>query len=356
MTYHSIYIDPPPAPGWPWKRLIVAAVLLVGTGVGVFALLSGGDRKRADALRDCRQGKLPQAEPVLIEILNRHPEDSEVRNALARAYTFDNRPADALPHLSKLLEEQPDNADYLKLRMEQYGKLKQREDEYADARRLIELGAVDDKLRKSIVGLAFTVGRFAEAAQLCEEALRAEPRDRGLRLMMANILRARGDDDGAGKLLDELIREDPKNYGALFFRGVLHDENGRPDKAVELLWRVYHEDPTRKRTCGYQLSLALSKIGQEEEARKILAEVRRLQDVLVVNEAIKGQPDNLDLQVRMAESLLKDGYTTDGLDMLQSVLRREPNYSPAHLALAAHYEKEGRADLAARHRQLAGKK
>jgi len=356
MTYHSIYLDPPPPPGWPWKRLALAAVLLIGTGVGVYFLFWGGNQKRADALRDCRQGKLAQAEPTLIEVLNRHPEDTEVRNALARAYTFDNRPADALPHLSKLLEEQPDNVELLKLRMEQHGKLKQREAEYADLRRLIDLGAADDKLRKSGVGLAFSVGRFAEAAKLCEEALQNEPRDRGLRLLMANILRARGDDDGAGKLLDEMIREDPKNYNALLLRGVLHDENGRPEKAVEMLWRVYHEDPTRKRTCGYQLSLALSKIGQEEEARKVLAEVRRLQDVDLVNEAIKGQPENFDLQVRMAESLLKDGHTADGLSLLQFVLKKEPNYSPAHLALAAQYEKEGKTDLAARHRQLAGKK
>jgi predicted Zn-dependent protease len=356
MTYHSIYIEPPPARGWPWKRLALGVVLLIGTGIGVYFLLFGGGQKRADALRDCRQGKLAEAEPVLIDILKRHPDDTEVRKALARAYTFDNRPADAVPHLTKLLEEQPDNEEYLKLRMEQYSKLKQREEQYADLHRLIELGAADDKLRKSAVGLAYSVGRFAEAAQLCEEALRAEPRDRGLRLLMANILRARGDDENAGQLLDELIREDPKNYNALFLRGVLHDENGRPEKAVPLLWRVYYEDPTRKRTCGYQLSMALRKIGQEEEAKKILAEVRRMQDVAVVSEVIRGQPDNFDLQVRMAESLIKDGHTTDGLDLLQSVLGREPNYAPAHLALAAYYEKEGKTELAARHRELARKK
>jgi len=358
VTYHSLVVDPPPqGPRWPWKQLTVALILLVGTGIGVyFWLFSNSSQKRADALRDCRQGKLAEAEPVLIDVLNRHPDDMEVRKALARAYTFDNRPDDALPHLSKILEEQPDNEEYLRLRMEQYGKLKQRENEYADLRRLIEIGAADDKLRKSAVGLAFSVGRFAEAAQLCEEALQVEPRDRGLRLLMANILRARGDDDGAGQLLDELIREDPKNYNALFLRGVLHDENGRPEKAVPLLWRVYYEDPTRKRTCGYQLSLALNKIGQKDEARKILEEVRRLADVSLVNENIKGQPDNLDLQVRLAETLIKDGHADDGVNLLQMVLNKEPNYVPAHLALAAHYEKEGKTDLAARHRQLAGKK
>src|SRR5262249_55437877 len=155
------------------------------------------------------------------------------------------------------------------------------------------------------------------------------------------------DDRGAAEILDQLIRDDPKNYGALLSRGILYDEAGRSDRAVPLLWQVYHEDLSRKRTCGYQLSLALSKIGQEEEARKILAEVTRLQDLEVFGNAGKTQPDNLELLVRQAESLIKDGHTNDGLQLLNIVLRRDPKFAPAHLVLAAHYEKEGKPDLAA---------
>jgi predicted Zn-dependent protease len=354
MDRYAFPADPQPTARWRWHRLAIAAVLLLGTGVGVYVWQSGDDRRRADALRACGQGRLAEAEPVLIEVLARRPNDVEARDALARAYTFADRPADALPHLSKLLEAKPDDPVYLKLRMEQYGKLKLRDGEYADARRLLEFEPGNDKLRKSAMGLAFNLARFAEADALCQECLRPDPRDRSLRLWQANIRRALGDDEGAAKILDELIREDPKNYNALFFRGVLYDENGRPDRAVPLLWRVYHEDPTRKRTAGYQLSLALGKTNQHEDARRVLAEVQRLRDIELYTDAIKSQPDNLELHVRLAESLLKDGHTADGVELLQTVLGKEPTFAPAHLALAAHYDKAGQADLAARHRKLAG--
>jgi predicted Zn-dependent protease len=354
MSRYHLPPEPKPAPRWRWDRLAIAVVLLVGTGIGVYFFMSGGDTKRAEALRACGQGKLAEAEPVLIDILSRRPDDVEVRDALARAYTFADRPADAIPHLTWLIDAQPEQPEYRKLRMEQYSKLKMREEEYADARWLLDKGQGDDKLRRSVMGLAFAVGRFAEAEELCESALRDEPKDRGLRSIMANIRRARGDNDGAAKIFDELIREDPKNYGALLARGILYDEMGRSVLAIPLLRRVFNEDPMRKRTAGYQLSLALRKMYQDEEAKRVLAEVQRLQDVEVFTDAIKSQPDNLELQVRFAESLLRDGHTSDGLALLQSVLRKSPNFGPAHLALAEHYEKTGQANLAARHRQLAG--
>jgi predicted Zn-dependent protease len=76
--------------------------------------------------------------------------------------------------------------------------------------------------------------------------------------------------------------------------------------------------------------------------------------VAVYSEAMKGQPDNPVLQVRMAQSLLADGHTQEGLTMLQSVLAQNPGYPPAHRALADHYEKQGDPRLAAEHRRLAG--
>jgi predicted Zn-dependent protease len=129
---------------------------------------------------------------------------------------------------------------------------------------------------------------------------------------------------------------------------------GRPDQAVPLLRRVFDEDRTRRRTSGYQLGMALGKIGRQEEADRVLAEVRRLQDVELFTDAVKSQPNNLDLNVRLAESLLRDGHTADGLRMLNEVLAQDPNHRGAHWALAAHYDRQGQADRAAEHRRRAG--
>ena len=72
----------------------------------------------------------------------------------------------------------------------------------------------------------------------------------------------------------------------------------------------------------------------------ILSEVQRLQNVELFDNAIKSQPTNLDLNVRLAESLLRDGHTADGLRMLEMVLAQDPAHRGAHLALAAHYDKQ----------------
>jgi len=323
-------------------------------GGGVVAYVVSRGDKRADALLACKTGRFNEVEKVLNELIARHPDDLEVRECLARGYASADRPADAEPHLTKLLEAKPQDYMYLRLRMEQYGKLNQREEEYADARRLLELDP-DDKMRRKVIRLAFEVGRVDEAEKLCRAALRDEPKDRGLKLMMADIRQAQGDDKGAAEILDQLIRDDPKNYGALLSRGILYHENDRSDLAVPLLRRVFDEDPTRRRTSGTELAKALGKLGQQAEADRVLSEVRRLQDVEVFGVAVKTQPTNLDLNVRLAESLLRDGHTADGLRMLEMVLAQDPAHRGAHLALAAHYDKQGQTALAAEHRRQAGK-
>ena len=85
-----------------------------------------------------------------------------------------------------------------------------------------------------------------------------------------------------------------------------------------------------------------------------MAEVRRLQRLELMNDAINSQPDNLALKVRFAEDLLREGYAKEAVELLMLVLKEAPGHPPAHLALAAHYEKQGNNDLAAKHRRLAG--
>jgi predicted Zn-dependent protease len=330
------------------------AVVGLAAVAAVVAWRAGDGADREAALAACRNRPFDEAEPLLKAALARHPDDPDVLDCLARGYVKADRPREAEPLLTRLINLRPDNAGYLRLRMELYRQLKQWERAYADTRRLLELEPGDDKLRQAAMGQALEAGAFAEAEEYCRKLLRDAPSDRGLRLWLARIRRARGDDPGAAALLDELIREDPFDYGAVLARGTLYDEAGESDNAVPLLRRVFDQDPTRRRTSGYQLALALTKVGQKAEADKILAEVRRLQDVELAQDAIRNQPDNLDLQVRLAESLLRDGHTADGMKLLEQVLARSPRFAPAHRVLADQYAREGRANLADQHRRLAG--
>jgi predicted Zn-dependent protease len=186
------------------------------------------------------------------------------------------------------------------------------------------------------MNLGFSTGHFAEAEELCRAGLREQPEDAGLLAMLAEIRRARGDAAGAAVLFDQILQKQPRNTGALRGRATLYEEAGQPEKAIPLLREVLRLDPRSRRTAGYQLSIDLERVGRTDEAQNVLREVRRLQDVEVFRGAIETQPDNLDLQVRLAKLLLAEGFTQDGLELLDAVLKRDPNFPPAQQALAAH--------------------
>ena len=219
---------------------------------------------------------------------------------------------------------------------------------------MLELEPTDTALRRTLVNQAFSLGLFADAEVLCNDSLRDQPGDRSLRSLLAEIRRARGDIAGAGVVLDQLLKDFPNTPPVMMARGVLYLESGQPEKAVPLLREVVRLDKSRQRTAGYQLAVALERSGDAAEAARVTAELRRLQDVANAEEAIKSQPDNLELRVRLADSLLVAGHTKDGMRWLDEVLARVPGYPPAHRALAAHYERNGQPEKAAEHRRRAG--
>jgi predicted Zn-dependent protease len=322
-------------------------------GVGGFYLWSARDAaKRREALDAAARGDLAAAEPGLLRAYSRNPSDPEVVEALARGYLkADSLRAEGF--LSRWVELRPGQAEPLRARMEFYRK---RRDGNAleDARRLLELDPTNIQLRRSVMAQAFSYGSFEEAEILCRDCLQAQPSDPFLRTMLAEIRRARGDATGAAAILDELISASPEYSGPLLARATLHQEAGEWAKSEPLLRTVYDRDQRQRRAAGYLLSLALGRTGKSEESRKVLSEVRRLQDVEVFGDAIKNQPNNLELQTRLGATLLTDGHTQDGLELLNAVLTRDPWFRPAHQALATYYEKQGDAARAAEHRRLAG--
>lgn len=345
---------PTPGPGRRRVRLMIGLGLLLGVptgGLGIWAITTSADRQAG--LEMARAGSFTKAEPLLLKALDRDPNDAEVVEELAKGYTDTNSDR-AEELLTRWVTLRPDDSTAIKARMAFYTRHKQTEKAAADARRLVELEPSNVEARRALLKADFDAGHFAEAEEHCRALLEADPRDPGLRADLAQIRNARGDSAGAAAILDQLIAENPRNWRALFARGIMYDEAGDSVKAVELLRKVVAGDRTRQRTGGYQLAMALERAGQPEEAKKVMVEVRRRQDVEVFSDAIKTQPDNLALQARLAERLLEEGFTQDGLSLLQAVLSRDPAFPPAHRVLAAYYERTGKPGLAAEHRQKAG--
>jgi predicted Zn-dependent protease len=353
MSSPSVLPAPGPRPRRWRKPLVVLGVIAALAGAAAVWWFVPSTWERAEGLRAARAGEFDRAERLLVRALEKAPDDPEVVEALARGYAAADDPR-AESHLSRWVALRPGQPEPLRQRMEFYRKRKQRGEAFADGRRLLDLAPDDHQLRRSVLHLAFSAGRFEEAEGLCRDCLRVQPADTGLRVLLAEILRARGDLAAAAAELDRLLRQHPKLVPAMLARAVVHLEAGEPEPAVPLLREVMAADPRRRAAAGYQLCLALDRIGRPEETHQVLAEVRRLQDADTFAEAIRVQPDNLELRVRLAESLLADGHTADGLKLLAEVLARDPHFRPAHRALAAHYEKNGQPAKAAEHRRLAG--
>lgn len=368
--------SPPPEPGsvpapaepraGQLRLRVLTFVILVagGCGAAVWWLNSRTDTTdaRDDALRSAGQGRFAEAEPALKRALAQRPDDAPVAEALARGHLEANNLAEAELYLTRWVDLRPTDPNPLRLRFDHYRKQKDREKAFADGLRLLTIEntgsparkAAYVELRRTVMNLALSVGQYEHAEAQCRAVLAETPSDRGLRSMLANILRSRGDIAGAGVVLDKLLADHPDFASAKLARGINYLEAGAPEKAVPLLSEVFNSDRTVQRTAGHQLVIALERTGQAEEAKRVAAEVRKLQDVDTFGEAMKSQPDNLDIRVRLAERLLADGHTQDGLANLNAVLSIEPKNRAAHLTLASHYERQGQPAKAAEHRTLAG--
>jgi tetratricopeptide (TPR) repeat protein len=330
---------------------VTVLTVLLGLGLGWMKLAHR--RERQEALRLAEREDFDRAEPALRRVLERSPEDVAVLQALAQGYLAEKKLSDAEACLNRLCALQPGEVEPFRLRMEMHRQREQYEQALADGRRVLELDPDDLALRQRVAGFCFSAGRFEEAEREYRRCLEAQPNAPELLTLLAQARQAQGDQAGAAALLDRVLAAHPQFTRALMARAILYDTTGEPAKAIPLFRQVLALDKGRQRTARYQLSLALERVGQSEEARRVMAEVRNMQDAEVLDVASKVQPDNLDLQVQAARAQLAVGATAAGLKMLEDVLARDPNQRAAHAVLADHFERTGQADRADRHRRAA---
>ncbi len=352
----------------PWRRLrlpLLLAVLAMGA-VAVSFLWSAyqARHERAEGLRAAQLGRTSDAEPLLRRALERDPDDLDVVKALALGLLGIEELAEAEPHLSRWCALRPDDAEPFKHRMD----LRHRraraapvaadqrrimEEALADGQRALELDPQDDPVAGEVVWLLMQVGRFEEADQLCRRCLRRQPNDPWLAYLQAKIGHALGADAEAQALLDALLQQHPRFTRGLLLRAVLYNEAGEPDRAVPLLRQVLSLDRDRQQEARYQLSLALARTGQAEEARRVMAAVHK--DNLDKLLASANNPDTPVVKLQVAETRLAAGQEEEALRLLTALLEQDPGFAPAHRLLASYYERQGEPERAAEHRRQAEK-
>jgi len=322
--------------------------------IGLFFLFSSRDRVERDtALQKAQEGRFEEAEGDLRKVIERHPSDVEVAAALARG-SSKAASEQAEADLDRWVRLQPNHPEPLKARLEYYRRQKDYEKGYRDARQSLALTPKDGTLQRTVMNMAFSSGHYPEAEEICRELLKTQPHDASMRSMLAQIRRAQGDLAGAATILDQLLSEQPKLTSAMMSRAAIYEEMGQVEKAIPLYREVMQIDSTRQLQAGYQLSLALERAGQSAEAAKVMAEVRHRREIEAAQEAIKSQPGNVSLEIRLAQTYLAAGQDDAGLMLLENLVARDRDCAPAHAALADYYDKHGNPKRAAEHRRKAG--
>jgi len=341
---------------------------LTGLLVGVLAVLvpaawlvrqwAAQDTARADrasALDAAARGRFAEAEPKLVEALERDPADREVVKAMAVGkLSADTALTDAVPYLSRWAELEPENPQPLKLRLQIWGQLKDLGRAIPDAFRLLELEPGNLEVRKTVVYLLLHSERYEEARQHCQAGKALAPGDPDWGYLTAKGYHLEGQLDKAAAAIDEVLRTNPGLPTAQLLRGTLYAEADQPDRAVPLLRSAVPATTGEDRQAArYHLAQALARLGKKEEAAAVLAEFERQRtaDRLVTDS--EGQPHNITLLLKAAAAVDEVGNEEQAYRLLQQALGRAPDLPEVNLALAAFYDRHGRPDMATAHRQRA---
>jgi predicted Zn-dependent protease len=321
----------------------LALVFVAGAVLATSALLGGwwlhGWLERREALSLAQQGRFAEAEPLLQRVLERQGNDLAIVKALALGQLEANKLSEAELSLGRWCALRPNDAEPFRRRMDLRLRLKRLPEAIADGQRVLELEPDQDTLRRQMAQWLKTTGRLTEAEQECRRCLERQPKDPELLYLLAEIYQGQGRNAEAASILDPLVRNYPRFTAARLGRAILYYDANQPAQAIPLLRQVVAQDPAFQQIARYYLSLALDRTGQTDEAQRLMGDQqgRQVLDFLGGN----GSSANLDLQVRLAESLLGSGKPDDALRLLEKILEQDPNSAAAQQLLAAPQAKQG---------------
>jgi tetratricopeptide (TPR) repeat protein len=220
-----------------------------------------------------------------------------------------------------------------------------------DAQHILRRKPDDFEARLSLVMLLKDEGRYDEAEKEAKRCSEAHPGSSDVQLLLAHIYRAQKRTDLAADLTDQLLRVTPDDAECVKLRAQLYLDAGQPEPAIALLQKLVAATDGKG---VYLLSVALTRAGRYEEAKKVLAEIEWHRALSIWRNDEHGD-DNGALQQGVVQSMLAVGKTDDAIRFLSDILKRNPQAPPrTHQLLADCYDKQGRPELAAQERRRAG--
>lgn len=261
---------------------------------------------------------------------------------------------DALDRWQKL---QPDNTQAAFFQGVLCDQSDRRHDAIAAFRRAVQADPDRDDARLRLAGLLVLTAQFPEAVPHLEYLRRRLPDDPQVDVHLARCRAQAGQTAEAVALLDGVLARRPHFAPALAERGKLAMQSGEPERAEVWLAEAVARSPDDMQA-QYQLQLCLTRLGKAGEAARAERRLKQMEDDLKrIQEIVQGEmqrsPHSAKLHYEAGVISLRAGQPAAGLRWLHSALKEDPNYAPAHRALADFYQSTGERALATRHRELA---
>jgi tetratricopeptide (TPR) repeat protein len=311
------------------------------------------------AMLRAENGNLDEvAERFLRERAARDPGQAAlIFEALAAGYLRLYRFTETMQCLEGALRHAPDDPHALYWR----GRAWERVHAYAKAAEDYNLVVAhdpdDDEARLRLANALLENGQPADAIDHLELLRRHRPDDPEGLVRLAFAWNAVGRLNDSLELIDEVLARHPDFPTAISARGQLTFLAERPAEAETWLRRAIALN-AYDRQAHYVLQQCLEQQGKEVEARAERQQLKEVEETIdrlitISNHLMPKTPHDPALHYELGSLLTKMGHADLGTRWFQSALEQDPDYRPAHEALAAYYERIGNANAADLHRRRA---
>ena len=300
-------------------------------------------------------GRIGDVELYLPELLmNAGDDGAEICDAYSKGYCLNLKFSQAEELLAVWAAEFPrDYRPYLR-RAQIYGGNKRWKAAIKELVEAEKLAPKEFAVLRELGNCLFKNGDVIEAERRLLQAAAIRPIDPQLLMNLAQISFDRNDFQAAQRYLTAIVKIEPSHFPArlLLAKACLgmNDAAGTIEIA-EVLTKEWPEDLG----AHYVLAQALRADGRMEEAKvhfKIHGELdKKWAQIESIGREMNMHPTDPRLRYELGVLLLHHVSRSEGVTYLESVFQFVPTHTGAHSELAEYYDKVGKPDLAAQHRQ-----
>jgi tetratricopeptide (TPR) repeat protein len=324
-------------------------------------------------------GRLEEAGGLLRSFSQKTPLDQDMSLLLGKIYVRTKRFREAEEILTGIAARSPGNLEAADALAALFEYQKKYDEAIAIYMRLVRHGLDTAYIRDRMGSLYLAAGRYDEAIRELEEAHRLEPENaRGL-VALAKAYEGAGDMEAALARYDRAIRQEPGNLEARFHRARMLQSVGETADALkgfrEIIDLAGERGPAGERE-NTILALAHSQIGLLEMesrnfgaaataftdalnvsedpgpelfqllARAILQEGKLDEARVVLREAARRHPDDLDLKILDGELLIAGGDDRGALQLYRTLLSEQKGSAEAYVRVSEGLLRQKRYDAA----------